>query len=81
MDGTTLLYFSMFQSWSSLISASRSALYRAHAPPMISRQFDFTVLLEIARLIPGGPLCRLVALKKISATTTKDATSTAPENA
>jgi hypothetical protein len=48
---------------------------------MISRQFDFSVLLEIARLAPGGPLCRLAALKKISATAAKDATSTAPENA
>jgi hypothetical protein len=48
---------------------------------MISRQFDFSVLLEIARLTPGGSLCRLAALKKISATIAKDATSTALENA
>ena len=38
-------------------------------------------LLEIARLTPGGPLCRLAAMTKISATAAKDTTSTAPENA
>jgi len=43
--------------------------------------FTAAVLWEIARLTPGGPLCRLAALKKISATAAKDATSTAPENA
>jgi len=48
---------------------------------MISRQFDFPVPLEITRLSPGGPLRRLAAPKKISATAAKDATSTAPENA
>jgi hypothetical protein len=54
---------------------------RSPRGPMISYQFGFSVLLEIARLTPGGPLCRLAALKTISATAAKDATSTAPENA
>src|SRR6266851_2288778 len=56
---------------SSHISADHLAftvlLLPSLAPPMISRQFNFSVLLEIARLTPGGPLCRLATLKKISA--------------
>jgi hypothetical protein len=40
--------------------------------PMMFRQCDFFALLEIARLTPGGPLCRLAAMTKISATAAKD---------
>jgi hypothetical protein len=46
----------------------------------IFRQFDFSVL-EIAMPTSGGPLYRLAALKKISATAAKDTTRTTPENA
>jgi hypothetical protein len=48
---------------------------------MFSPQFGFSVLLEIATPIPSEALCRLAALKKISATAATDAMSTAPENA
>jgi hypothetical protein len=74
-------------AWTVLIAAprqlsqKRGLRFELNGSPMISLQYDFSVLLEIARLTLGGPLCRLAALTKINATAAKDATSTAPENA